>query len=273
MIEDALRYQTQGDDWIKRVLLGGGVLFLSIFIVPIFTFNGYMVEVMRRVLGGDTASPPEWGELDLVDTTIYGLKHAVVVLAYGLVVALVAGIPLIVLTGLGNALDVGLITGLGLLVGGLAYFVGSLALLAILPVATANFVMEDSIVAGFDLETLRAVVPNRTMLMAVLYAFVVNILVSIVTSILGATIIGYLAVPFVVFIGQSAIFYVWARGFGDAYEELHGERPTVPDGPTKATPAAAGSTETTTTTADTGGTPDDIANSGVDQSSDEERWE
>ncbi|WP_434530402.1 hypothetical protein ACODNH_13125 [Haloarcula sp. NS06] len=52
MIEDALRYQTQGDDWAKRIGLGGVVLFFGFLIVPLFTFQGYMLEVMRRVLRG-----------------------------------------------------------------------------------------------------------------------------------------------------------------------------------------------------------------------------
>jgi len=32
MIEAALRYQTQGDDWLKRVAIGGGAMLLAFFV-------------------------------------------------------------------------------------------------------------------------------------------------------------------------------------------------------------------------------------------------
>ncbi len=66
------------------------------------------------------------------------------------------------------------------------------------------------------------------MLMAVVMAFGVNILISVGATVLGFTIIGYLAVPFLAFVGQSAIMYVWGRGFADAYDEEYGEPPLAP---------------------------------------------
>jgi len=234
MIEDALRYQTQGFDWVERVLIGGGVLFLGfIFLVPLLTFNGYMLEVMRRVMDGKTASPPEWGEFDLVDTTVWGLKHGVIVLVFSVALFLLVGIPFALIVGVGVAADVGAISLLGALVAGVVYLVGTLALAVVLPVATGNFVRTGTIGAAFDVGVLRRVVTNRTMLTAVLYAFIANIIIGVVSGALGATIVGYLAVPFVSFAGQSAIFYIWAGGFADAYEEEYGERPTVPAGPLK----------------------------------------
>ncbi|MBV0900550.1 DUF4013 domain-containing protein [Haloarcula salina] len=228
MIEDALRYQTQGDDWLKRVAIGGGVLFLGFLLVPLFTFQGYMLEVMRRVMRGETETPPAWGDLDLVETTVDGVRHTVVVLGYGLALLVVLAVPGVVMF-VGIAGESGALAVLGVLVGGLVYLAGVLAMAAVLPVATGNFVKEDSIAAGFDLDVLRAVVTNRTMLMAVLMAFAVNIIVSAVSSVLGFTIVGYLLVPFVAFVGQSGIMYIWAEGFADAYEEEYGEPPLAPE--------------------------------------------
>jgi len=298
MIEDGLRYQTQGENWVKRVLIGGGVLtvglLFSVLLIPLialFTFNGYMVEVMRRVMRGEKTVPPEWGNLDLVATTIDGVKQAIIALAYGLVLVLVAGIPFGLLVVLGGALDVGILSALGFLVGGLAYFVGTLVLLAVLPVATANFIVEDSVAAGFDFGVLRNLVTNRTMLMAILYGVVINILMSVVTSVLGSIFIGLPAVPFVVFVGQSAIFYVWAGGFADAYREVYGDLPTIPEGPVDApvTGGEAGAGESFGTTAsndfgesadDEPTTPNDLAESGDDDATadestddDRDRWE
>ncbi len=296
MIEDALRYQTQGDDWLERVLIGGGVLFLGFFLfIPVFTFNGYMLEVMRRVMDGETKTPPEWRDLDLVETTVWGFKQTLIVIVFSGIILLVAGVPLALMVGVGIAADIGALTLLGVLVGGVIYIAGSLTLAVVLPVATGNFVRTDSIGAAFDRDVLQTIATNRTMLMAVLYAFVTNILVSAVSSALGFTIVGYLAVPFVFFAGQSAFFYLWAGGFADAYEEEYGERPTVPEGPLKpevtvaedgaageggSAPAGAGDTGTgtgtgTSTGTDTGNATDSEATesqSGPDLN-DDRRWE
>ena len=281
MIEDALRYQTQGDDWVKRTLIGGGLLTLgllfSFLILPLaalLTFNGYMLEVMRRVMDGEKTVPPEWGELDLAETTIRGLKHAVIVLAFTMVVLFLAGIPFALFVGVGAAADAGGLSLLGVLIGGVLYLAGSLVLAAVLPVATGNFVRTGRIGAGFDFGVLRTLVTNRTMLVAVLYAFVVNILLSVVANVLGFTIVGFLAVPFVAFVAQSAIFYIWADGFADAYEAEYGQRPTAPDGPLKpgVTVGEDGSDETT-------GTPGemmDLSDNSDDRnegSDDDRRWE
>ncbi|NHN63739.1 uncharacterized protein DUF4013 [Haloarcula quadrata] len=227
MIEDALRYQTQGDDWVKRVALGGVVLFFGFLIVPLFTFQGYMLKVMRRVLRGETDTPPAWDELDLTDITVDGIRHTVVVMGYGLLLTLALAVPGLLVIGGGLGGSEGLLL-VGFLVAALLYLIGVLAMAVILPVATGNFVRADSIAAGFDRDVLWSVGTSRTMLMAVVMAFGVNILISVGATVLGFTIIGYLAVPFLAFVGQSAIMYVWGRGFADAYEEEYGEPPLAP---------------------------------------------
>ncbi|AAV48007.1 unknown [Haloarcula marismortui ATCC 43049] len=227
MIEDALRYQTQGDDWVKRVALGGVVLFFGFLIVPLFTFQGYMLEVMRRVLRGETDTPPAWDELDLTDITVDGIRHTVVVMGYGLLLMLALAVPGLLVIGGGLGGSEGLLL-VGFLVAALLYLIGVLAMAVILPVATGNFVRADSIAAGFDRDVLWSVGTSRTMLMAVVMAFGVNILISVGATVLGFTIIGYLAVPFLAFVGQSAIMYVWGRGFADAYDEEYGEPPLAP---------------------------------------------
>lgn len=267
MLEDAIRYQLEGDDWLERVLIGGGVLFLSIFIIPAFTFNGYMLEVMRRVLRGETSTPPEWSELDLVELTVDGVRQAIIGLGYGLVIVILAGIPTVLFVGLGAAADVGALSLLGLLVGGGIYVVGVFAMLVVVPVATANFVTEDRIGAGFDVDVIRTLGTNRTMLGAVLVAFAINVLLSAVTSVLGFTIVGYLAVPFVFFVGQSAIFYAWAEGFADAYEEAYGEPPLGERSGGDGVDAAGLSDD------DGGSTDDDAGTSGSESwSDDEDMW-
>jgi hypothetical protein len=192
-----------------------------------------MLEVMRRVMDGETETPPEWGDLDLIETTVWGLKHAVIILVFYVVALAIAAVPVALFAGVGTTTDSDIFLFLGILVGGLLFFAGSFVLAVVVPVATGNFIRTGTIGAAFDFDVLVAVVPNRTMIEAVLYAFLVNILFTVAVNVLGFTIIGYLAVPFVAFVTYSAMFYLWAKGFADAYEEEYGQRPTVPDGPLK----------------------------------------
>jgi len=288
MIETALRYQTQGDDWIKRVGIGGLLLFFFWLFIPVLTVYGYMIEVIRRVLRGDTEDPPGWDEFDIVKLTIQGAKAFVILFVYGIVVGLVAVIPSGLISVLGAAAGSQLLSLLGSLVGFVLNLVGSLLLAIVVPVALSNFVLKDEISAGFDINVLRKVCTSRTMLRAVGFAIVISILVQVVSTVVGITIIGLFAVPFIFFVGFSAICVVWATGFADAYREELGELPEIPGGPTKlgvgqstgtaaGTSATAGSSGTTDDTATTADTPEDLANSGEGADGpdprDNERWD
>ncbi|WP_277541940.1 DUF4013 domain-containing protein [Haloarcula laminariae] len=293
MIEAALRYQTQGEDWIKRVGIGGVLLFFFWLFIPILTVYGYMMEVIRQVLRGDKSNPPKWGDFDMVSLTIQGAKAFAILFAYGIVVGLVAGIPSAVLSFIGALIGSQIFSLLGSLLGFVLNLVASLLVAIVAPVVLSNFVLKDEIAAGFDIDVLRQVGTSGTMLRAVGLAIVVSILMQIVSAIVGITIIGLFVVPFIFFVGFSAIVFVWATGFADAYREEIGELPEIPDGPVKPgveQQTAAGTTaaseeptaadEDAATTADT---PADIADTnseseGTDEDrgpdpTDDERWD
>lgn len=287
MIEQALRYQLQGDDWVKRVGIGGAVTFVAFFVfLPIFTVYGYMLEIMRRVLRGDVDDPPEWGDYDIVKLSIDGVKAFAILFAYGLVVGFITLVPAGVLFLLGAVLRSAAVSFLGALVGGLLYLVGVVVLAVVAPITICNFLVKDDLGAAFDVDVLRTFVTNWTMLRAVGLAIVVNILVSIVSGVLFFTIVGPAIVSFV---GLSAVAYIWASGFADAYREINGELPEIPAGPTKmgvdagvdtgASETAVGSTGVDDGTTATDVTAEDVAESGSDANDasgpdprDDERW-
>lgn len=292
MIEAALRYQTQGEDWVKRVVIGGGAMLLAFLIfLPIFTVYGYILEVMRRVLQGDTDTPPGWGEFDIVQLSINGAKAFAILFVYGLVIGSATLLPAGVLVLLGALTGSGTITALGTLIGGALYLAGIVVIAVVTPVMICNFIIEDDLSAGFDIDVLRTFITNTVMLRAVGLAIVVNFAVGVVSSVLGVTIIGAPIGFVVTFVGLSAVGYIWATGFAGAYREEIGELPEIPDGPTKmdvvrSAGTAAGSTGSAAAVDDattTAGTPEEIANGagesdGTDDTSgpdptDEERWD
>ena len=240
MIEEALRYQTKGDDWVKRVAIGGGLLLFSIFVIPIFTVYGYLLEVIRAGLRGEMETPPDWGDYDLVELTINGLKAFVILFAYSFVVAILAWVPSTLLAVIGGALRLGFIAALGTLVWFVVYLVGSLAVAVITPVALSNFVIEEEISAGFDIDVLKNVVPEMAMLRAVGLGIVVYLIAAFASGLISIFVITALLVPFILFVGFSGTALIWGDGFAEAYGAVYGEAPAVPDGPVDTATAGGG---------------------------------
>jgi hypothetical protein len=276
MIEQAVRYQTEGDDWVKRVAIGGGLLgiatFFSFLLLPIaalFPVYGYLLEVVRASLRGETETPPEWGDYDFADLSVNGLKAFGILFVYGFAVSLIGWVPSTMLTVIGGALDLGFIALLGTLLGFVLYLVGVLTVAVIVPVALSNFVVEEQLSAGFDIDVLRNVIPEMAMLRAAGLGIVIYLLATVVSSVISVFIITILLVPFILFVGISGMALVWGQGFAEAYETVYGELPTIPDGPlddsgagVSGTPATAGGDDTGADTVDEDGT-----------AADDERWQ
>lgn len=212
MLEDGLSYPMQGDSWIGRMLIGGLLLFLSIFIVPILAFNGYLLAVLRSTVQGKSEPPAwaDWGKL-IVD----GIKVTIVGLVYGFVPMVVFGGLGFVLFGLGGAAGDsggGILAGFGLLVILLAIPV-LFIVYYIVPAALSNMAVEGSIGAAFDFKMISNVVLSTDYFVAVLMPIVVGVIINIVSQVLIFTVIGALLVPFVSFYGQVAVFRMFGLAF------------------------------------------------------------
>lgn len=233
MLEDALSYPTRGDSGLARILIGGGLLFLSFLIVPAFAVLGYYVEALAGVSRGEPEPPAfeEWGDL-LGD----GLKAFVVSLLYSLAV-----VPLFVvifaLIGFGGRsgpeMDV-LFTGLGIVVFFL-YMVAILAINYVLPAALTNLGREGEIGAAFDFGTLRPVLLSGTYVKAVLLIAVVGTVIGVLFTV-GSLItfgLAFLAAPFLYFYLYLAGAYMFGAAFGETAglgrsgTERAGAAPTV----------------------------------------------
>lgn len=231
MIEAAVRYQTSEEGWVKRVAIGSGITFLwFVVFLPVFPLFGYLLEIIRRVLRGETDAPPEWGEFDISRLTVDGTKAFGILFVYGVVVGVVTVLPPGVVLLLGVILENGTISAVGTLLGSALSLVGTGVVAVVAPIMLCNFVVHDDLKAGFDMGLLRTFVTNRTMLRAVGLAAALTFAVSVVSGVLVFTVVGSAVV---VFLGLSSVAYIWASGFANAYRELYGELPTIPDGPVK----------------------------------------
>ncbi|ELZ99361.1 DUF4013 domain-containing protein [Haloferax sulfurifontis] len=221
MLSDALWFLKRSDDWFATTIIGGVLSLLSVLILPGIILQGYFVRAMRAAANGEQAAPSftDWGGL-FVD----GLKLFVVTFVWALV-AIVPAILLSVVIGIGTFTVSEAATGsaaassaggLGLgivsLVLGLLVFALGLLAAYLVPAAGANFAIEGTLSAGFDVRTIVSGALTGEYAVAWLLALVVAVVLGFIGGLLSAIVVGF----FVLFYVQVMTYYLWARGFADA---------------------------------------------------------
>lgn len=228
-LDEAVRYPTRSDSWIKTVLIGGILIFLGFLLVPLFLVYGYIVRSIGAVLADDPSPPEfdEWGEL-FVD----GALAWIISIVYLLVPLLVAGFTVggsiaAVATGseIGAAAGAG-----GLLVGLTISTILSLAFGYLAVVAIVNFAREGQFGAAFDLDVIKTVALDRDYAIAWLVSVGVFLIAGVVSSI---PFVGWIITPFVSFYAAIVAADLWAGGFTRALESVddiarhRNEEPTI----------------------------------------------
>jgi len=251
-IEAAVRYPTTDEDeWVKTVLIGGGIFLLSwlllvggmfvsyalgIFTVGIGTLltfplvvilgivvsapiGGYVVEVIRQTIRGNDRPPRFQNFGKLVKD---GLSVTAIGFAYQLPLFLVGGIAFVVfgvLFGLGAVLEAEALTGIGVLLGVVGQFLFmavfglySIAVAYILPASVCSFAQEGSIGAAFDVDRLKTVATSSEYAVAWLVAFGINFVAGQFLQILYVLIVGF----FVQFYLVVVMARLLAGGYADA---------------------------------------------------------
>lgn len=228
-LDEAVRYPTRSDSWIKTVLIGGILIFFGFLLVPLFLVYGYIVRSIGAVLADDPSPPEfdEWGEL-FVD----GALAWIISVVYLLVPLLVAGFTVggsiaAVATGseIGAAAGAG-----GLLVGLTISTILSLAFGYLAVVAIVNFAREGQFGAAFDLDVIKTVALDRDYAIAWLVSVGVFLIAGVVSSI---PFVGWIITPFVSFYAAIVAADLWAGGFTRALESVddiarhRNEEPTI----------------------------------------------
>ena len=229
MLEEAINYPRESEDWVRTVVIGAVLTLFGVLLIPAIAVFGYYMRVMRGTLSGE-AEPPvfdEWGEL-LTD----GLKGFVVTFVYLLVPGIVFGVSVggLVLAVLFGSGDVGFASALGALAGVLVSAVITLVFWYVVPAAVANVARTGKVGSGFAFGELRPVLTSGTY--AVPWALSVAVLVGagVVTGILNVVpILGFLLAIPVTFYATVVAFRLAATGFRDATDVIV-ERPEEPAG-------------------------------------------
>jgi hypothetical protein len=164
------RFVFDDADWIKKVLIGGGMMILAVFIIGAFWLMGYWVRLIQRVARGEERPLPEWDDwsgllaeglrpVGIYAAYIFGALFPIVILFAGIV--FVGGSLSHMARASGDSDAIGGLMGLGIMA---LYGFGWLfmmALMVYLPAALTRYALTGRFGAGFEvMENLRFIRRN-----------------------------------------------------------------------------------------------------------------
>jgi len=196
-IVENIKYPTNDNEWIKKILIGGILL-----LVPILNFvcTGYYLKVIKGSIEGRN-NMPEWD--DWGDLFINGITSLIITLAYSIIpIILISIIILIVsssglvLAGLFESESMGIFTILFILIGSLIGFAILFIVNLIIPMSLAMFANEWSFGDAFKI---------REIISRIKSVFIEYVIAIIVIYILLLLVF---IVAWIPFIGWAALFYV-----------------------------------------------------------------
>ncbi|GAA0258853.1 DUF4013 domain-containing protein [Halobaculum roseum] len=238
MLEDALGYPLRTDDRVATLVIGGALIVASVFVLPAFVLQGYLLRVLRSAATDERAAPSftDWGEL-FVD----GLKLVVVQAAYGLVVSIpiVAAVVALFIGGVtgsvtGSDAGVAAFGAVGLLLV-LAATLLSILVAYVMPAAMTNFALAGELGAAFDVEALREAALSGRYLVGVLFGVVLG---AVINSVAGPFALILIGIP-ALFYGQVVTYYCFGRGFAEATDAVAADA----NEPAEESPDAGGASE------------------------------
>lgn len=59
-LSEAIKVLRDDDQLIQKSLIGGALLILSVFTVPVFFYQGYLMRILKQTEDGDMTGLPEW---------------------------------------------------------------------------------------------------------------------------------------------------------------------------------------------------------------------
>ena len=173
----------EDDAWITKLLIAAAILFLGVFfswllliplILAVALLNGYMVEIVRRVVRSQVDGLPEWDNWG--DLIAEGLKVLVIQIVYALPI-IIASFCLIIPAAAADSAE-GLSVFLSVV---LSCFIVLWAIFAtiVLPAATAIYAATGDLAAAFRFGEVFALVRDN------LSTYLITLVMSWVASFLG----------------------------------------------------------------------------------------
>ena len=196
-IVENIKYPTNDNEWIKKILIGGILL-----LIPILNFvcTGYYLKVIKGSIEGRN-NMPEWD--DWGDLFIKGISVLIISLAYSIIPIILISIIILIVSssgllfaGIFESASMGVVTLLFILIGSLIGFITLFIVNLMFPMSLAMFANEWSFGDAFKI---------REIISRIKSVFVEYVIAIIVIYILLLLVF---IVAWIPFIGWAALFYV-----------------------------------------------------------------
>ena len=239
-VNKAFRFVFDDKQWITKLLIGAVMSLLSFFIVPAFILQGYLVKIVRQVMGGDDDKLPEWmdyGQLlrDGFFVTIGQLIWALPFILLMLIMGAVTG-------GLGSVVDssgdmvAAATTGAGLLMACLVLLT-VIAFLFLTPALLIQYAREGEFGAMFRFSEIFDII--REHMADILIAFLVSVVavlaITLVTGIVAIVpCLGWIVAALVGLAMGPYVQYVTSHLYGQIAAKMPGNKASgyyPPSGP------------------------------------------
>ena len=214
-ISRAFRAPFNDPDWVKKTLLGWVWVLLFVTSPAVY---GAAIEYIQRVAHGDDRLP-EWD--DFGGKWVKGFLAAVASFIYFLPIVVI-GMILVIPLALSANSNADALT--GLLAGGMCLFwvlaaIYGIAVSILFYAAIVNYAMKGHFGAFFEISEILANVrkPGGNYFLAWLFALVVGIGASVVTSVLSLTYIGVILFGAIIYLEFMIIGHLFGQWAADAY--------------------------------------------------------
>lgn len=217
-IGKAFTFVFEDQNWITKVLIGGGLILGGIITVVGWLFTGpvilgYCVQVLRNVYAGNPQPLPEWDNWG--ERWIDGFKAWVVSLVMAIpliIVALVIQVPANILNATSDSGVSGAGTALSLC-GGCLSFLLSIGVALIIPIAVARYATTNNIGNALQIGEIFATLRQNIglyIIVALLSTFAVGLVASL------GIIACFVGVFFTAFYGSLVQYNLYAQAYRQA---------------------------------------------------------
>lgn len=186
--------------FVRKMLIGGGVLMMSILVIPYFFYQGYMMKILRETEGGVLEELPtwdNWGDLFMDGVIAFFFSFLI-------------GLPLYVLLYLGI-----FAAGPESLAGSLLQFGGNILslLLGYVTIVLLAILMRDGYEELTDFDRIKQILLSREYIITylIITAIGVGLMFFIMFFVIFTLGLGLIALPFILFIVQAVIIYMLGR--------------------------------------------------------------
>ena len=229
-VNKAFRFVFNDKQWISKLLIGAAMSLLSIFILPAFILQGYLVKLVRQVMGGQDDMLPEWmdyGKL-LRDGFFVTIGQLVWALPFILLLTIMAAVT----GGLGSVVNnsgdmvAAATTGAGLLMVCLV-FLTVIAFLFLTPALLIQYAREDDFGAMFRFSEIFDIIRDNMadILIAFLVSVVALLAISVVAGIVGIVpCLGWIAAALIGLAMGPYIQFVTGHLYGQIAAKLPGSK-------------------------------------------------